>query len=425
MVRVNAIGFDFSVYLCIITNESLIMKRITTVIILFIGIVQFMYCQNAESPDNTVSFHINENVKNSEEDYFVEIYSTWQEFLNSNAFVRADSEHWNHEEYQYPDYSYVSLLMDIRRKMHYGGKIQCSIVGIVPVENEYFLVKSIFTEKLDSSEVIDIKFITSTYAKKVVDKYSFFSSTQYHKEICKNEKSGNVNYIIHPQHKFDEKAALRMEKVNVEIAKEFQIAPLSFDYVVANDTRDLSDIMGLHLFEYSYQPVASGGMADTYNNVIYAGNNSEYYPHEVVHLYTSARFSRQYHHWVDEGIAALLGGSTGYDIEWHWEKLRRFIAENPDYKMDDLTDLQKHIPNGEFITDFRYAIGALICQRIIDKEGMQGVFEALQAGRSEDDYFNMLEEKLDVNRANFGTYVKAEILKMKAITDEDLKSYKY
>ncbi|MDA9774217.1 hypothetical protein N9B82_04595 [Saprospiraceae bacterium] len=401
------------------------MKRLLTIIILFIGIIQFMYFQNTESRDATISYHINENVKNSEEDYFVEIYSMWQEFLNSNAFVRADSKYWDHDEYQYPDYGYLSLLMDIRKKIYYGEKIQCSVVGIVPAKKDYFLIKSVFTEKIDSSDLVDVKYITSTYAKKNGDKYVFFSSTQYQKEICQNEVSGKINYIIHPEHKFDKKAAMHMEKVNVEIAEEFEIAPLSFDYVVANDSRDLGDMMGVHLFEYSYQPVASGGMADTYNNIIYAGNNSEYYPHEVVHLYTSARFSRQYHHWVDEGIAALLGGSTGYDIEWHWEKLRRFVVENPDYIMDDLTELQKHIPNGEFITDFRYAIGALICQKIIDKEGMQGVFEALQAGRSEDDYFNMVEEKLDVNRANFGTYVKAEILKMEAISDEDLKSYKY
>ncbi len=166
-------------------------------------------------------------------------------------------------------------------------------------------------------------------------------------------------------------------------------------------------------------------MADTYNQLIYAGNNSEYYPHEVVHLYTHAKFPRQSHHWADEGIAALIGGSTGYDIEWHWEKLRRFVLENPDYKMDNLIDLQTNIPNGEFITDFRYPIGALICQKIMEKEGMKGIFEALQAGPSEENYFEVVKQKLNVNKEDFGTYVKAEILKMPPISDEELESYKY
>lgn len=166
-------------------------------------------------------------------------------------------------------------------------------------------------------------------------------------------------------------------------------------------------------------------MADIYNNIIYAGNNSEYYPHEVVHLYTHSKFPRQSHHWVDEGIAALIGGSTGYDIEWHWEKLRRFVMKNPDYAMDNLIDLQVHIPNGEFMTDFRYAIGALICQKILEKEGMKGIFEALQAGRSEDHYFDMIEQKLKIKKEDFGEYVKKEILNIPSIPEKEMESYKY
>ncbi|MEO1654495.1 MAG: hypothetical protein AAFU64_13200, partial [Bacteroidota bacterium] len=212
---------------------------------------------------------------------------------------------------------------------------------------------------------------------------------------------------------------------NLKVADLFEVEPLSFDYIVTNNTRDVSDVMGLHLFSYSYQPVASGGMADTFNNVIYAGNNSEYYPHEVVHLYTNHKYPRQYHPWVDEGIAALLGGSTGYHIEWHWEKLRRFLLENPDYQMNDLSELQTYIPNGEYITDFRYAIGALICQLILEKEGMQGIFEALQAGRTEENYFEIIEKKLGVKKSDFEAFVKAEIAKLVPIKDEEMNNFKY
>ncbi len=341
------------------------------------------------------------------------------------TFLKKDNEYWNYDEYNFPDMGYLPLLMDLRRKFHYGGKIQCSVAGIVPVENNYYLVKSIFTEQVESTDMVNISFITSVYAKRNNGKVQFFSGIQYFKELYANQKTGNINYIIHPDHIFDPKTASRMEVVNKEIAKQFEMSPLKFDYVLANDTRDLRDITGVHLFEYSYQPVASGGFADTYNNIIYAGNNSAYYPHEVVHLYTNTKFPRQAHHWVDEGIAALLGGSTGYDIEWHWEKLRRFLVQNPDYEMDNLVDLQTYVPNGEFMTDFRYAIGALICQKIIEKEGMKGIFDALQAGRSEDNYFDIIKQKLNVNKEDFGEYVKIETLNLSPILDEEMESYKY
>ncbi len=71
--------------------------------------------------------------------------------------------------------------MNLRHKANHGQKTQCSVVGIVPVKKEYYLVKSIFTEKKDSSELININFITSVYAKKNIDKYEFYSSTEYYK----------------------------------------------------------------------------------------------------------------------------------------------------------------------------------------------------------------------------------------------------
>ena len=405
------------------------MKETVSILTFCTFLAQLVSCQNTVISESisepTILYHINSNVKNGSEDYFKEIYSNWQNYLNSNNFVRRDSEFWNQDTYEYPEYSYVTFLLDLMGKTREGAKTQCSVVGIVPVENDYYLVKSVFTSQHDSSGVSNIDFIITVYAKKNKDTYEFYSSTQYCKEIYQVNQIGDINYIVHPLHTFNKNDAIRMNEANSEIAKQFESPPIKFDYVVANDTRNLSDITGTNLFSYSYQPVASGGMADTYNNVIYAGNNSEYYPHELVHLYTSTKFPRQYHPWMDEGIAALIGGSTGYEIEWHWEKLRRFIAENPDYTMDNLTDLQTQIPNGEFITDFRYPIGALICQRIIEKEGMTGIFDALQAGRSEDEYFDMLTQKLNVNRATFGDYVKAEIMKLTPIPDAEMDSYKY
>ena len=34
----------------------------------------------------------------------------------------------------------------------------------------------------------------------------------------------------------------------------------------------------------------------------------------------------------------------------------------------------------EFMTDFKYVIGGYLMKKVCDKEGMKGLFEALQAG---------------------------------------------
>ena len=400
------------------------MKQILLISVLFFG----LKCggQNTPELDGKIIYHINENVKNSTEDYFIEIQKNWEDYLSSNQYVRRSNELWNYDGYPFPDYSYVTMLMDVRRMLHAGGKMQCSTIAIVPVKNDYYLLRTVYTKQSEKTPSnVEIRFIISVYAKKKDNAFQFYSSTAYHKEVYENYQAGSINYIIHPMHSFNKEDAAKMNAYNLEMSKLFEIDPIQFDYVVTNDTRDLSDVTGLNLFSYSYQPIASGGMADGFNNVIFAGNNSAYYPHEVVHLYTRAKYPSQYHTWVDEGIAALLGGSTGYDIEWHWEKLRQFLIENPDYKLEDLSAIETLIPNGEFMTDFRYAVGALICQRIIDRHGMAGIFTALQAGRTEENYFEVLEELLDLKRADFEQYVRTEIQKISPLNEDQLKAYKY
>jgi len=370
------------------------MKYLLFTILGYITIINGCTGQDILNSEPSITYYINDNVENSNEEYFLEIRKNWENYLNSNNYLQINNEYWDYDKYSNPEMGYASFLMYLRNLNQNGGKIQCSFIGIVPVQNDYYLLKTVFTEK--NSKNIDVV-----------------------------QKVGNINYIVHPEHDFDRGDAIKMNNFNTELAKLFELPPISFDYVIANDTRDLCEIFGLDFFQYSYQPVASGGMADTHNNIIYAGNNSAYYPHEVVHLYTRAKCAQQFHSWVDEGIAALLGGSTGYAIEWHWEKLRRFLSENPNFKINNLTALQTNIPNGEYITDFRYAIGALICQRIIDKEGMKGIFEALHSGNTEDNYFEILEKKLNINRNEFEQYVKSEILQLKPINDVELKKFRY
>ncbi|MEM6642549.1 MAG: hypothetical protein AAF616_06190 [Bacteroidota bacterium] len=400
--------------------------RFTLLFTVFFAATHSCKSQVPQDAEQVIIYTINGNVKNEDEAYFTQINDQWQTYLNAGNYLQSEGVYWDRDQYNYPEIGYLSLLMYLRNLRNAGGQIQCSILGIVPVKEEYFMLKAAFLERnVQRKDLADIKFIISIYAKKKDGECRFYSTTEYHRMICKSERITNVNYVIHPDHDFSNEEAMQMEEFNDRMADLFSIPPLQFDYVVANNTRDLSDMFGVHLFEYSYEPVASGGMADTYNNIIYAGNNSAYYPHEVVHLYTSARFRGRYHHWVDEGIAALLGGSTGYKIEWHWEKLRRFLSQNPDFSMQSLTELQTYIPNGAYTTDFRYAIGSLICQKIIEKEGMQGIFAALQAGREEEDYFRIIENKLGVAKSEFEGYIKSEFSKLELISDEELKALRY
>lgn len=395
--------------------------------LLLILLVQLTACtgQVDTEPTGGITYHVNSNVKNADTEYFKEIVSHWKNYLNSQAYVRPPNEYWNYDTMEFPDYSYVSMLVGVRNTVNNNENIQCTILGLIPVKNDYYLLRTLYSQQDEHTKTMDVKYMASVYAKKFDDRYQFVNATQYHKEIYTNQKVGKINYIIHPEHNFVKEDAIKMNAFNESMAALFEIAPIAFDYVLTNNTTDLGQTMGMNFFSYSFQPVQSGGMADNYNDIIYAGNNSAYYPHEVVHLYTSAKYSRQYHTWVDEGIAALFGGSTGYKLEWHIQKLKTFLSDNPDYPIQDLSTLETLIPNDEFMTDFRYAIGGLLMGKIFEAERMPGLFDALQAGRAEADYFALLKNKLDIDRDQFESYVRQAVSELESIDEEALENLKY
>ena len=392
-----------------------------TTIFLFTSL--FLFAQ--EDIDFYIQFYINKSVQNAEEDYAIEIIDLWKEYLSSGEFVRQESRFWDQSVMPVPDNSLVGLLIDLNAARRNNKKVQNNIIGIRPVENDHYMLKTMFTSVTDSTQQVNLHYITTVYAKKIDDAFRLVNGTQYYMDVLENRKVGSINYIIHPEHTFDLAQANKMNDFNNQIAKEFQVDPLHFNYVVCNDTDQLSLLMGYDFFNFSYQPVASGGMADGRNTVIYAGNNSEHYPHEVVHLYTHNHSGVRTHHWVDEGIAAHFGGSTGYTLDWHLQKLRAYLVDNLDFEMESLADMQKNIPNGEYITDFRYVIGGLVMRKIKEAEGMQGLFEALEIGRNDEDYFNLIEQKLGVSQEGFTEFLKEEVLSISAATNEQLDSEFY
>ncbi len=355
-------------------------------------------------------FHINKTVENAEGKNEKEIIQLWGDYLSSGSYFSSNSSYWSHEDMMIPDYFLLQLNM--RKILEKNEKkIQNTILGIYPVENDHYELKSMFTSVTDSTEQINLHYIVSIFAKKIDGSFKLVNSSSYYKNIWERKSVGNINYYIHPVHNFNEGEAKRMNEFNLELANKFESEPLTFDYFVSNTGREIIKVWGYDFMPRMLQPVQTGGMADLYNMIIYAGNNSAYYPHEVVHLYTS-KYKKTYHKWIDEGLATFLGGSTGYDLDWHLQKLKIFLEKEPDYDLSDISKLAIDIPNGEHMTDFRYVIGGFICKKIHEKEGMKGIFEALQYGKTDEAFFRLLKEKLNIHKNNFDTYIKEEIKKI-------------
>jgi hypothetical protein len=165
-----------------------------------------------------------------------------------------------------------------------------------------------------------------------------------------------------------------------------------------------------------YNPSGKGGIASWRNKIIYSGNNSSYFPHELVHLYTYHLVPKDPHFWVGEGIATFYAGTSTYTFDGHMLKLKQFLDQNPEYDLSDISKLNKTIPNGEHKSDLRYVIGGLLMKKIYDKEGVQGLVESLKYGTSDVDFYELLQDKLEVSKDDLDEYIKLEMKKYKSPT---------
>ncbi|WP_196893964.1 hypothetical protein [Aureivirga marina] len=366
-----------------------------------------------------LKFYIGAEVTNAKDSPEKEIIELWQNYLEAGKFRIDDSPYWSYENMKKPDeYLWAIGVQNLSSRDY---EVQCKIVGIFPAENDYYALKSAFSH-VDENGEIHLDAIVSVYAKKFGDIYLLINSAEYLKSVLEHHKVGSINYYVHPFHKFDRKQAEKMNEFNRFMVKEFNTEPIEFDYFVANSARDIVDVWGYEYMVKMYIPEQTGGVASINNKMIYSGNNSEYYPHELVHLYTYQIAPRDYHFWIGEGIATFYGGSGGKSLDWHLEKLKKFLAENPDYDLSDIDKLAKQIPNGEYMTDFRYVLGGFLMKKIYEKYGVEGFVDALQVGggnvkefhkeASNDAFFHFLDEKLGVNEKNFDTYIKKEMKKI-------------
>ncbi|MBK9419655.1 MAG: hypothetical protein IPN44_01215 [Flavobacteriales bacterium] len=216
------------------------------------------------------------------------------------------------------------------------------------------------------------------------------------------EDFGDLRYIVSPLHRFQQEQALEQELDVQRLSRFFGIAMFPITYYSFKDPADLFRARGFHLHPLMFVH-ETGGLAD-YGDRVFSGNDRDAYTHEIVHLFTTRKFGVERPDIMDEGLATLLGGSSGKPYAWHRENLRRFLKENPTFDPAGSTNMY----NQFFIdkdTNVPYAIGAVLCAHILRRAGKEGLFKVMASGT---DPWPALAE-LGVVKSELGTLVRAEL----------------
>tara|TARA_B100001063_G_C16779066_1_gene569152 strand:- start:13136 stop:14254 length:1119 start_codon:yes stop_codon:yes gene_type:complete len=187
---------------------------------------------------------------------------------------------------------------------------------------------------------------------------------------------------------------------NQRLSDYFERPLKRFRVVVCSNIDEYNVLHSLKYTDGQNLDYQGGGLAVPDEDLYFSMDSSPYYPHEMVHLYTS-HFEDFY--WFDEGLATYLGGSVGYDLDYHLQK----IADSLD--QFDFSDIPQNDRVDE-MTTYKYAIGGLFI-KLANEEygGKETIFKLMNYGKKKEDFFAALKEVFGVEKEELDVFIKAKI----------------
>lgn len=330
-----------------------------------------------------------------------DIISTLKKFLETKNNSFKENEYWLAEDFDTFWFPFQDIY-EIEHKDSVLYYYQPSLIEIVRTEDEKKkLLKLAFIGNNDTTNENTLKSIYNIVANKTDTGIVFSHPLPYFTRNWKKIQKGSIEYIISPDIDFNEEEAEKQLEDISKICKFFDTDPMPITYYSCTGLEELFQIKG-----FDYNPImyreGGGGLA-THLNIVLSGNSSEYYTHEIMHLYISAWYPSR-NKLIDEGMATYVGGSRIYPYTWHKENLRSYIEENPAIDFSAHLEPFERFFAGE--TAIPYMIGALICERTYRLYGKEKLLELLSGGA---ELWDLLDD-VGLNEDNFDAELKMELL---------------
>ena len=303
------------------------------------------------------------------------IIETLTEFLKTKNTSLIENRLWLKSDFQKFVYPYLDIY-NIENSRYGSDFFRPTLMEIISTEKpSQKVVKIAFIGHNNETNENQLKSIYNLIANIQQDKVLFSRYLDYTTQDWKTEIKESLTYKLSPNKTKNETEIEQQQKDIDKICNFFQCKPITITYYSCINPKELFEIKG-----FDYNPMMyvdkTGGLAD-YGNIIFSGNNSEIYTHEIVHIYTNNLFPN-INKFLDEGIATYIAGSGKFDYVWHRDKFDKFLTENKDF------DFKEHIDPYERLyfereTSIPYLTAALILERTKRIYGDKKIIELLKS----------------------------------------------
>ncbi len=374
------------------------MKRICLIIFFFTSMVS--YAQTA--PYDTIHLSISPLV-NQQDSLNQKIIATLTLFLNSKDSSYTENKYWSKSDFEkYTDpYGDLEGMDAGKLGKHY---YQPSLMEIVETDRaDRKIAKVAFVGHNEETKANLIKAIYNIVATKQDDNIVFSAYMDYITKDWKKYKENNILYNISPDRTINHTDVIKQNKAENILCKFLNTKRIPITFYSCTSPKELFEILGFDYHPNMYSDTSGGWSRD--KNIVISANKSEYYMHEVTHIYLK-KLIPSINPFFNEGFATYIGGSGKYDYQWQKSKLLKFLNEQPDFNFEEhVDDPRNEVLLYEHETPIPYLIAAIVCERILRLYGKERLFETF---RSNKDVFDTLQT-VGITRENINEELRKEI----------------
>ncbi len=329
----------------------------------------------------------------------------WSDYLNSRPDSIYDNPCWVKEEKQrYKKFDLLNSVYFTPGLYALLARYKPTVMSVAPVDSA-FIIRTLFAVQADSGFTRPFC-ITRIVAKKEGGAFRLCNILPYNTRSWCRERAGRILFIFPPDHQFNPSLARRMSAFLDSLSAVWETEPFPVEFYLADDLGDIMGLRGLDFYVGEGYNRGTGGLTDPANHMVFGAGQDEWYPHEFVHIVVNPLFPRA-HPLFLEGYATMLGGSRGHDLSWHVEKLREYLGDHRDQKLDEL------LTSPRFGSELRYAVGGLICRMAMEKGGLPALRQLFSISAQDGGCSRALETVLGVREQEFDRFMR-EVLAQQA-----------
>ncbi len=347
---------------------------------LFFAYGSSSYCQSYK-----INFTVHSRVDTTNAE-IKNVLSIWINYLESSPDSLYDNPWWNSGEkkkYKIYDFAGRSLYQfPAHQLLDYFQPIILSINK----EDSNYVIRTLFYQeglkdyyaRSNPWAILRVYVINENNEWKIANALPYLTHEWHFKKI------GKIEYVYPPAYNFNKKLAKDASEFCDSIAKVFNVKWQPFKYYITPTGDELGRILGFDFFFAGY----ATGRVFYEDKIMLSGFNSEWYPHEFVHLVLGSKENI----FVSEGIATFIGGSMQKSFTENVTALAEAAAKNDTVTLEDVYDKKWGWQSNAF-----YTSGGIICEMIYKTRGIDGLKKYFNAPKERDAYFKFLSSLLNMN----------------------------